>query len=223
MAPKLYINPISPPARAVLMCANVLGIELELVNVNLLEADNLKEDYLKKNPQYTVPLLEEEDGFVLPDSHAIMPYLVAQYGKNDSLYPKNDNRQRAIIDHRLHFDSSVLFTRGLCISKPLMFFGEQPSEEKQRNLREAYQFLDKIIEQSGTQFIAGNTVTLADFSIIACLVTFHIFFPYSCFPNIIAYVERFKKLSCYEINKEGLDIFSQLCSNALKKGHQVNS
>lgn len=63
-----------------------------------------------------MPLLEEEDGFILPDSHAIMAYLVAQYGKNDSLYPKNDNRQRAIIDHRLHFDSSVLFNRGLCIS-----------------------------------------------------------------------------------------------------------
>lgn len=101
--------------------------------------------------------------------------------------------------------------------KPLMLFGEEPSEEKQRNLREAYQILDKIIEQSGTKFIAGNTITLADFSIFASLITFHIFFPCSDFPYIIAYVERFKKLPCFEINKEGLEIFSQLCSDAFKK------
>lgn len=29
------------------MCANVLGVELKLVNVNLLHADNLKEEYWK--------------------------------------------------------------------------------------------------------------------------------------------------------------------------------
>lgn len=71
---------------------------------------------MKKNPQHTVPVLEEDDGFVVSDSHAIMAYLVTKYGKGDSLYPATDVKRRAIIDQRLHFDSSTLFTRALLIS-----------------------------------------------------------------------------------------------------------
>lgn len=63
------------------------------------------------NPQHTIPTLVDDDGFVLWDSHAIMPYLVSKYGKDDSLYPK-DLKKRAVIDQRLHFDSNVLFLSG---------------------------------------------------------------------------------------------------------------
>lgn len=66
------------------------------------------------NPQHTVPTLDDE-GFILWDSHAIMPYLVAKYGKEKSLYPE-DLQKRAIIDQRLHFDSNVLAPRGRTIS-----------------------------------------------------------------------------------------------------------
>ncbi|XP_028176456.1 glutathione S-transferase 1-like, partial [Ostrinia furnacalis] len=41
-------------------------------------------------------------------SHAICGYLVNKYGKDDRLYP-TEPRKRALIDQRLHFDSSVLF------------------------------------------------------------------------------------------------------------------
>jgi glutathione S-transferase len=51
-------------------------------------------------------------------SHAILGYLVNQYGKNDSLYPK-DPKKRALVDQRLHFDTGVLFPRmvSYCVSK----------------------------------------------------------------------------------------------------------
>lgn len=49
-----------------------------------------------------------DNGFVLWESRAIMTYLVSQYGKNDSLYPKNP-RKRAIVDQRLHFDLGTLY------------------------------------------------------------------------------------------------------------------
>ena len=67
------------------------------------------------NPQHTVPTLVEDDGFVLWESHAIMPYLVDKYGKEDDpLYPK-DLRKRATINQRLHFNNGVLFTLNVLV------------------------------------------------------------------------------------------------------------
>lgn len=43
-------------------------------------------------------------------SHAIAMYLADKYGKDDSLYPK-DLKNRAIVNQRLFFDSTVLFSR----------------------------------------------------------------------------------------------------------------
>lgn len=43
-------------------------------------------------------------------SHVIMKYLVDQYGKDDSLHPK-DAKKGAIVNHRLFFSATVLFPR----------------------------------------------------------------------------------------------------------------
>jgi glutathione S-transferase len=41
-------------------------------------------------------------------SRAILGYLADQYGKDDSLYPK-DPKQRTIINQRLYFDIGTLY------------------------------------------------------------------------------------------------------------------
>jgi hypothetical protein len=47
-----------------------------------------------------------------PYSRAIICYLVEQYAKDDSLYPK-DPKKRSVVNHRLYFDSSTLYQRFL--------------------------------------------------------------------------------------------------------------
>lgn len=65
------------------------------------------------NPQHTIPTLDD-DGFILWESHAILPYLVGKYAKNKLLYPDN-LKKRAVIDQRMHFNSNILFPRGAAL------------------------------------------------------------------------------------------------------------
>lgn len=45
--PILYMHPVSPPSRAVLMTAAALGIELEQKSVDLLSFEHKKPEFLK--------------------------------------------------------------------------------------------------------------------------------------------------------------------------------
>lgn len=81
---------------------------------------NTKQKLFQLNPQHTVPILVDDD-FVLWDSHAIAGYLVGQYGEDDTLYPKDDSRKRAVIDQRLHFEGGVLYERSLTAAVSKLF------------------------------------------------------------------------------------------------------
>lgn len=47
MAPKLYMLPASPAVRSVFLCAKAIGLELDLVVVNLFKGEHLTPEYLK--------------------------------------------------------------------------------------------------------------------------------------------------------------------------------
>ena len=77
--------------------------------MNLSKLDHLSEEFLKLNPQHTIPVLVD-DGKTIRDSHAIMIYLVDKYGKSNDLYPK-DHYLRSKINAALHFESGIIFAR----------------------------------------------------------------------------------------------------------------
>lgn len=78
--------------------------------MNLFLKEQLKEEFIKINPQHTVPTLVD-DGFILTESRAIALYLAEKYFPDGhSLYPK-DVKQRALINQRLQFDCGTLYPR----------------------------------------------------------------------------------------------------------------
>lgn len=68
---QLYYTAGSPPSRAVLHTIRVLGLEVEVKNVDLMKGENKTEEYLKINPKHQVPVLVD-NGFVVTESRAIM-------------------------------------------------------------------------------------------------------------------------------------------------------
>ncbi|CAB3235831.1 unnamed protein product [Arctia plantaginis] len=212
---KLYYLPPSPPCRAVVMTAKVLSLDLELIPTNILEGAHLTPEYTKMNPQHTIPTMDDS-GFILWESRAIMAYLVNAYGRDDSLYPKNP-RQRAIVDQRLNFDIGTLFARYAGLYIPMLFRGEEYSEENANKLNEALGWLDTFLD--GRAFVAGENLTIADITIIVTITNIDAFgFDFSQHENLKKWYERTKKAlepyGYHEIDMAG----AQMLASYLKKG-----
>ncbi|KPI94304.1 Glutathione S-transferase 1 [Papilio xuthus] len=58
----LYKLDASPPVRSVLMVIEAANItDVQYVNINVLKGDHLTNEYLKMNPQHTIPMLKDGD------------------------------------------------------------------------------------------------------------------------------------------------------------------
>uniref|UniRef100_A0A023EK53 glutathione transferase n=1 Tax=Aedes albopictus TaxID=7160 RepID=A0A023EK53_AEDAL len=202
---QLYTAKLSPPGRSVELTAKALGLELEIHPINLIAGDHLKPEFVKMNPQHTIPLIVDTDGTVVYDSHAIIIYLVSKYGKDDSLYPQ-DVATRAKINAALHFDSGVLFARLRFYLEPILYYGSPDTpQDKIDYLYKAYQLLNDTLAD---EYIVGNRMTLADLSCIASIASYHAIFPIDAakYPKLASWVQRLEKLPYYEgTNQEGAE------------------
>ncbi|XP_013166326.1 PREDICTED: glutathione S-transferase 1-like [Papilio xuthus] len=203
MVLKLYKLDASPPARAVMMTIEAANIpNVEFVDVNLLEKEHLKEEYLKKNPQHTVPTLQDDDFYVW-DSHAIAVYLLTKYSKNTTLYP-SDPKQRAIIDQRLHFDTGILFPSLRGAIEPVIFRSDKAIKpEAFEKIKSGYDFSEKFLTK---QWVAGDEFTLADIFFMASISSLNEILPIDAakYPKLTAWLNRCKELDYYKkMNEPG--------------------
>lgn len=64
MTPVLYFLPASPPCRAVMLLAKMIGVDLEYKTLNVMEGEQLRPEFVELNPQHTIPTLDDH-GLVL--------------------------------------------------------------------------------------------------------------------------------------------------------------
>ncbi|XP_069360309.1 glutathione S-transferase 1-like isoform X2 [Maniola hyperantus] len=204
----LYKTDASPPARAVMMVADILGVKYDSYDINPVMREQDTPEMTQKNPMRTVPYMEE-DGFCLADSHAIMLYLFDKYGtaEHSRLYP-TDKRKRATINQRLFFDCGVLFQR-LRSVMALTYTGRltELSKSMIRNIDDAYRMLEAYL--SDTLYLADEVVTLADISVITTMSTLHGLLPIDekKFPKLNQWYNNMSKLElCERINQPGAEV-----------------
>ncbi|KAJ1521391.1 hypothetical protein ONE63_003066 [Megalurothrips usitatus] len=128
----LYYLPGSAPCRGAMLTAAAVGVELNLKNTDLMKGEHLTPEFLKLNPQHTIPTLDD-NGFALWESRAIQQYLADKYGKSDSLYPK-DPAKRALVNQRLYFDMGTLYQRfgDLYVSLNYYYIYSVPDDVRRR-------------------------------------------------------------------------------------------
>jgi glutathione S-transferase len=79
------------------------------------------------NPQRELPVIDD-DGFLLSEHVTIMQYICDKFAPNSPLYPK-DPQQRAIVNHRLVFNTTFFYSAVSAHIVGPMFF-DYPQTEK---------------------------------------------------------------------------------------------
>ncbi|KAH8279046.1 hypothetical protein KR026_000136, partial [Drosophila bipectinata] len=212
----LYGMDISPPVRACKLVLRALGLEYKYKIVNLMTGEHFTEEFKRKNPQNTVPLLED-NGSLIWDSHAIVCYLVDKYAKSDELYPK-DLLARALVNQRLYFDASVLFMSLRNVSIPYFYHNVSlVPKEKVDNIKSGYAFLEAFLGDN--PYITGSTLTVADLccgataSSLAAILELDV----AQYPKVAAWLERLSKLPDY--GEEGLNEYIGMLRPVLTLEH----
>ncbi|KAH8297207.1 hypothetical protein KR044_006693 [Drosophila immigrans] len=207
----LYGFDPSIPVRPVKMTLAALQVPYEFVEVNVFNKEQLSEEYLKKNPQHTIPMLEDDDACIW-DSHAIMCYLVSKYGKDDSLYPK-DPLKRAIVDQRLYFESGVVFADAIRRTNTMAFCGLPVTKDRIDAIVEVYNLMEAFLKDH--DYIAGDNITIADFSLISPISSLvgYVEIDTTKFSKLTAWVKRMEKLPYYSENAIGAEIFLTALKN----------
>nr|ASN63936.1 glutathione S-transferase epsilon 5 [Spodoptera exigua] len=224
MPPILYKADASPPARAVMMVIDILGIKIEQRDLNPVLREQDAPEFVKKNPMRTIPWLDEGD-FWLADSHAIMIYLIEKYCKpeHSKLYP-SDSRKRATVHQRLFFDCGILFQRLRAVMAPT-YMGRlaEMSKGMIRNIIEAYAMLEGYLSEN--LYMADEVITIADLSIASTMATLVGLVPIDeyRFPKLSQWYNNMNKQDyCIRINlpggKEHSDGLKNLMENT--KFHQ---
>jgi len=207
--PTLLWLPVSPFARFVYYFANAAGIKLDQQVVDLLNGEHKKPEFLAKNPSGKIPVLIEEDGFAVWESHAIVRYLAKTHPT--SLYPQNDARETAridrdleTIDRRFSLSSFKLFVE-LFVKK--LFTGNDPDPEVVKTLAGEVTTHLKFIEENffkeSEHHVLGKTQTVVDIFFAIWLTQLsYVHFDFSPFPKSEKFFNAIKETEHYKLSHD---------------------
>jgi glutathione S-transferase len=167
-----------------------LGVDFELMPVNLLAGEHLRPEFLAINPAGKVPVLVDGD-CVIPESAAIVLYLGEKY-PDGGLLP-TDLKERAQVYRWVMFAMTELEQPLWRIAKHTFVLPEDKRLPQDAALAgEDFAAMARVLERhmEGRQFIVGDRVTAAD-CVTAYLMDWaneeHLL---DGFPNLRAYLDR---------------------------------
>ncbi len=161
---RLYEYPPSGNSYKIKLTLEQLGLPYETVYLDITKGASRTPEFLQKNPNGKIPVLELEDGRCLSESHAILWYLA-----DDTELVPADRWQRAKINQWLCFEQHNMDPG---IGTPRFWLksrGQSPEElgekltEQLAIGRAALSLLDA--ELAGKEFLVGNVYSIADISL----------------------------------------------------------
>jgi glutathione S-transferase len=187
---KLYYHPLSGHSHRARLFLSLLGIEHELVEVDLMSAQHKSPEYLKLNRFGQVPVLVDDDRKIA-DSNAILVYLSKKLGKTDWL-PEEPEAAAAI--QRWLSVAAGEIAYGPAAARLITVFGAQYKPEEV--IARAHSVLKLIdAELAAKDFIAKSNPTIADvalYSYIARAPEGNV--DLSDYPNVNAWLRRIEAL-----------------------------
>jgi glutathione S-transferase len=165
---KLYNNKLSTNCKRVRVVANELGINLNLIELDFMKGENKTPQYLAKNPMGKIPTFEDDDGYTLWESTAIITYLASK-NPQKNLIP-TDAKGRAEIARWTHWNANHFeaAVHGVMYEKMIkpMFGGEADAtrvEEHSKDYERFAPILNAALE--GKTWLVGDHISIADISL----------------------------------------------------------
>ncbi|CAG7720508.1 unnamed protein product [Allacma fusca] len=167
MVLELYIDPLSQPARALMLFVRATKIECQEKTISIMGGEHKTPEYAKVNPFQKIPAIIH-DGFHLAESIAIFRYFVQTFPVEDHWYPQ-DSRKQARVDEFLawqHLGLRMPMVRCfLSILKPERLGDVLPTDENihsyRKDMEKALDAVENLWLASG-QFVSGDEITIAD-------------------------------------------------------------
>jgi glutathione S-transferase len=169
---KIYESHSAPNPRRVRMFLAEKGVEVPYEEIDIVKAVNRGEDFRRKNPLSTVPVLELDDGTCISESVAICRYF-------EEVHPQpplfgTDAKQRALVEmwnRRMEFN--VLQPIADAFRQRHDFFKgrirQLPdyAEVQRLNAEDGLAWLDR--ELGAHRFVAGDQFSIADITAVVAV------------------------------------------------------
>jgi glutathione S-transferase len=165
-----------------------LGVDFEAITVNLQAGEHRRPEYLAINPAGKLPALVDGD-LVLTESAAIVLYLAEKYGK----FLPADARGRAEVNKWLLFTVTELEQPLWRIAKNKNLYPAAQRLAADIPLAsQDFRAMAEVAEQhmQGRTFVAGDSVTVADFVLAYTLDWANEVELLDRSPQLVAYMER---------------------------------
>ena len=167
------LNSFGPNPRMVRMFMAEKGIELELVDHDLLGGENRRAPYTDKNPGGQMPSLELDDGTVIAETVIICDFLEDHHPTPALIGTNPVERAEARMWNRRieqkiteHMYNGFRFAEGLEIFKDRMVCRPEAAEGLKAIAADGLKWLDK--QMDGKQFVCGDRVTIGDLVLYCC-------------------------------------------------------
>lgn len=186
---KVYGDYQSGNCYKVKLMLHLLGLEYQWVPINILNGETETPEFLAKNPNGKVPVLELEDGTCLWESNAILNFLA-----DGSLFLPSEPRLRTQV-LQWQFFEQYSHEPYIAVARFIQFYLGLPAErraEYEKLQKRGYKALDVIEQQlKRTPFLVGEQFSIADVALYAYTHVAHEGgFDLSRYPAIQAWLAR---------------------------------
>lgn len=159
---KIYGNLETTCTRRVLMVFAEKGAECELISIDLSKGEHKQPEHYQRQPFGVIPVLEDDDGFRLYESRAIMRYLDLRL-PGVELTPKN-MQQHGLMAQWISVEASYFSSPSVRILKQLLWSNQPPDNtvvaEAQKEVQQVLAVLEPVLRSN--PYLAGETFSLAD-------------------------------------------------------------
>ncbi|RBP76884.1 glutathione S-transferase family protein [Marinobacter nauticus] len=190
---KIYGDAKSGNCYKVQLVCNLLNIDHEWIEVDILAGDTRSDEFLRKNPNGKIPLLELDGGETLSESNAIINFLAG----GSALYPEGGLAQARIQQWQFfeQYSHEPCIAVARFINKYLGLPDDRAEEyaSKQAGGHKALRVMEQQLQK--TPYLTGEHATTADISLYAYTHVAHEGgFELADYPAILAWLNRVASL-----------------------------